>query len=86
MTFSISTTKKDDNKDRYSKISITGNNVKDFRDLKTPYAFVDGSFNNKTKVYGFGGFIVKSIEKRENTIIMKDVHFLEGSGETPYLH
>lgn len=30
---------------------------------ETPYAFVDGSFNPKTKVYGYGGFLCVNGEK-----------------------
>jgi ribonuclease HI len=37
---------------------------------KTPYAYVDGSFNETTKRYGFGGFLV--VGKRE--------YVLQGSG------
>lgn len=36
----------------------------------TPYAFVDGSYNIATKVYGYGGFLVADGEK----------HILQGSG------
>ena len=32
-------------------------------DLPACYAFVDGSFNKDTKVYGYGGFLVKDNEK-----------------------
>lgn len=36
-----------------------------------PYAYIDGSFNNKTKRYGFGGFLVDA---------KGDVHLISGSG------
>ncbi len=36
----------------------------------TPYAFVDGSYNIGTKVYGYGGFLVANGKK----------HFLTGNG------
>lgn len=35
-----------------------------------PYAYVDGSFNNKTKTYGYGGFLMNGEEK----------YILQGSG------
>lgn len=38
-----------------------------------PYAFVDGSYNNRTKVYGYGGFLVAQGEK----------YVLQGSGRNP---
>lgn len=39
--------------------------------IKTPYAFVDGSFNVGTNVYGYGGFLVADGKK----------YFLCGSGD-----
>lgn len=36
----------------------------------TPYAFVDGSYNSVTKVYGYGGFLIYNGEK----------HIIQGSG------
>ena len=44
-------------------------------DVKEPYAFVDGSYNIATKVYGYGGFLVANGEK----------HVLQGSGNEPEL-
>ncbi|MGI5989212.1 MAG: viroplasmin family protein [Lachnospiraceae bacterium] len=41
--------------------------------LEKPYAFTDGSYNSKTKVYGYGGFLVHG-DKRE---------VLAGSGSDP---
>lgn len=38
-----------------------------------PFAFVDGSFNPKTNVYGFGGFLINKTEK----------YILQGSGKDP---
>ena len=39
----------------------------------TPYAYVDGSYNPKTRVYGYGGFIVVNGKKT----------ILQGSGSLP---
>ncbi len=47
----------------------------DAQDLKEPYAFVDGSFNSATKVYGYGGFLVENGCKHE----------IQGSGNAPHL-
>lgn len=41
---------------------------------KTSYAFVDGSFNPETKVYGYGGFIIDQYGKK---------HSRQGSGSDP---
>lgn len=41
---------------------------------KTNYAFIDGSYNQKTKVYGYGGFLVDAIGLK---------HTLMGSGNDP---
>lgn len=38
-------------------------------DLKTPYAFVDGSFNPSTRTFGYGGFLV--YDSTEEPIILK---------------
>lgn len=38
-----------------------------------PYAFVDGSYNPDTRVYGFGGFLVANGEE----------HVLQGHGDDP---
>ena len=43
---------------------------------KRAFAYVDGSFNNKNKVYGYGGFLVN-----ENG----DEYILQGSGNDPSL-
>lgn len=42
---------------------------------KEPYAFVDGSFNPNTKIYGYGGFLKANGEK----------YVLQGSGNRPEL-
>ena len=42
---------------------------------KEPYAFVDGSYNKATKVYGYGGFLMANGEK----------YVLQGSGKEPEL-
>lgn len=42
---------------------------------KEPYAFVDGSFNPSTKVYGYGGFLFADGKK----------YVLQGSGTEPKL-
>ena len=42
-------------------------------ELVKPYAFVDGSFNAETNVYGFGGFL---IDDKGNE------HILQGHGDT----
>ena len=41
--------------------------------LKEPYAFVDGSYNIATDVYGYGGFLVADGQR----------HVLQGSGDEP---
>lgn len=51
-------------------LNDTGYYAKDPVHPKTPYAYVDGSFNEATKRYGFGGFLV--VGKRE--------YVLQGSG------
>ncbi len=43
--------------------------------VKEPYAFVDGSYNKVTNVYGYGGFLMADGEK----------HVLQGSGNEPEL-
>lgn len=40
-------------------------------DKNMPYAFVDGSYNIRTKVYGYGGFLIADGEK----------YILQGSGD-----
>lgn len=42
--------------------------------LKRSYAFVDGSYNPKTKVYGCGGFLVDQRGKK---------HILQATGNVP---
>lgn len=42
-------------------------------ELPETYAFVDGSYNSKTKVYGYGGFLVHNGEK----------HVISGSDSDP---
>lgn len=42
----------------------------DNTDDDMPYAFVDGSYNSVTKVYGYGGFLIYNGEK----------HIIQGSG------
>lgn len=44
-------------------------------EIKEPYAFVDGSYNSTTKVYGYGGFLVANGKR----------HVLQGSGKEPEL-
>lgn len=39
----------------------------------TPYAFVDGSFNPKTNVYGYGGFLIEN----------NNEHIIQGSDDDP---
>ena len=41
---------------------------------KTNYAYIDGSFNPKTKVYGYGGFLIDALGLK---------HILQGSGNDP---
>lgn len=41
---------------------------------KRNYAFIDGSFNPQTNVYGYGGFLVDRHGKK---------HILQGSGDNP---
>lgn len=43
--------------------------------VKEPYAFVDGSYNKVTKVYGYGGFLMADNQK----------YVLQGSGNEPDL-
>lgn len=44
---------------------------KNLDEIKPPYAFVDGSFNKATGVYGYGGFLVTEDER----------HVIQGSGK-----
>ena len=43
---------------------------------KRSYAFVDGSYDPKSKVYGFGGFLVDQFGRK---------HIVQGSGNDPIL-
>lgn len=43
--------------------------------VKEPYAFVDGSYNKASKVYGYGGFLMADGQK----------YILQGSGKNPDL-
>lgn len=49
---------------------ISNNNSNSSLNLPKVYAFVDGSFNETTRVYGYGGFVVINGEK----------HILQGKG------
>lgn len=57
------------NKKKKQEIAAT----RDYSGGEGPFAFVDGSFNEKTEVYGFGGFLVSGSDK----------HVLQGSGSDP---
>ena len=59
---------------RTKERGLTGDTQARFTPEK-PYAFVDGSFNSRTKTYGYGGFLVHD-ETRE---------VLAGSGNDPEL-
>lgn len=50
---------------------LKGTETKDLSDV--PYAFVDGSYNVETGVYGYGGFLIAQGEK----------HILQGNGTDP---
>ncbi len=43
---------------------------------KKSYAFIDGSFDPKAKIYGFGGFLVDQHGKK---------HYIQGAGSEPSL-
>lgn len=49
---------------------------KEYKLPKTNYAFVDGSFNPKTKEYGYGGYLVDAIGVQ---------HILQGKGNDPQM-
>ena len=55
--------------------------------LKIPYAFVDGSFNSKHNIYGFGGFLVYDGEQIEGSEPTEDLKhwkiILQGYGDDP---
>lgn len=47
-----------------NNITVTKNDVQDVRcECSNDYAFVDGSYNTATGVYGFGGFLMHGGEK-----------------------
>ena len=48
-----------------------GHQIEDMAQVNEPYAFVDGSFNTATKVYGYGGFLAANGQK----------YVLQGSGD-----
>lgn len=56
----------DDAKKFMDDASMADDNAED----DIPYAFVDGSYNSVTKVYGYGGFLIYNGEK----------HIIQGSG------
>jgi len=64
-----------------SKSVLTGNKEGtiteqiETKEIKEPYAFVDGSYNKVTKVYGYGGFLMANGER----------HVLQGAGKEPEL-
>ena len=43
---------------------------------KKSYAFIDGSFDPKSKIYGYGGFLVDQHGKK---------HYIQGAGSDPNL-
>lgn len=59
--FDITQLDKEDNKEKETDELIM-NNDKD-KDVSGCYAFVDGSFNEVTNTYGYGGFLVVNGEK-----------------------
>ena len=68
------TTGRSGQKGKSRAAGLTGKTKGDFTPEK-PYAFTDGSYNSKTKVYGYGGFLVHD-DTRE---------LLTGSGSDPEL-
>lgn len=52
-------------------------NIKDFN----AYAFVDGSFNQQTKVYGYGGFLINKRKCPETGEIEEEKYILQGFGD-----
>lgn len=64
------------NEDQYSL-----NNHNDGQIAKLPYAFVDGSYNPSTKVYGYGG-IVKYMNEEDSKIETIEI---TGNGNDPDL-
>ena len=54
---------------------VTGNTADQATGSDTPYAFVDGSFNAGTGVYGYGGFLMADGKR----------YILQGSGDDPEL-
>lgn len=53
----------------------TAKSAMEVEQIKEPYAFVDGSYNIATKVYGYGGFLMADGQR----------HVLQGSGNEPEL-
>lgn len=53
--------------------AFIGGDSEEIQETITNYAFVDGSYNIATKVYGYGGFLVKEGER----------HVLQGAGDDP---
>lgn len=51
------------------KLNSLNNNIENTK----PYAFVDGSFNQDTNVYGYGGFLIENNHK----------HIIQGCGNNP---
>ena len=54
----------DTSADTTTKIKTTSTAPTPSDDYSLPYAFVDGSFNPSTKVYGCGGFLYASADER----------------------
>ena len=44
------------------------------------YAFVDGSFNSKEKIYGYGGFLCHRVKDEETGKIKETRYLLQGNG------
>ena len=53
----------DDNTSRIAANDIAGNDIGETKIGEDSYAFVDGSYNQATKVYGFGGFLIHNNDK-----------------------
>lgn len=52
------------------------NDVKKLKIPKKNYSFIDGSFNQETNTYGYGGFLIDHLGKK---------HIIQGSGTNPDL-
>lgn len=50
--------------------------MENLRIPKKSYAFVDGSFDPRSKIYGYGGFLVDQHGKK---------HYIQGTGDDPNL-